>query len=325
MSAIDKRVPLGYSVSMVTVIDHPESAIVVPDSVRAAAERSVGKFSASIAKTPAKAGTDDHLNVEKSRKRAQLLGRYEPLSNKKLLEIGSGFGTNLATWIKSYQVDGYGTEPDGVGFGTSFSSSRELFVANGIDPERIFPAKGENLPFEDASFEIVYSANVLEHTENPLKVLEEAVRVLRPGGILHFEMPNFLSYFEGHYMVPQPPILWRSLLPHWVRLLGRDPSFARTIRTEINPMWCRRAVRQLSKKYPVKLLSLGDEIFLDRLAQPFHFEMERTARKLETVIAVVQRLNVGNWIGRTIVAAQGYYPIYLTLRREGAPEHDAIA
>jgi len=41
MSAIDKRVPLGYSVSMVTVIDHPESAIVVPDSVRAAAERSV--------------------------------------------------------------------------------------------------------------------------------------------------------------------------------------------------------------------------------------------------------------------------------------------
>lgn len=125
-------------------------------------------------------------------------------------------------------------------------------------------------------------------------------------------------------MVPQPPILWRSLLPHWVRLLGRDPSFARTIRTEINPVWCRSAVRQLSKKYPVKLLSLGDEIFLDRLAQPFHFEMEGTARRLRTVIAILQRLNVGNWMGRMIVAAQGFYPIYLTLRRESAPEHDAI-
>ena len=35
--------------------------------------------------------------------------------------------------------------------------------------------------------------------------------------------------------------------------------------------------------------------------------------------------NIGNWIGRTIVAAQGHYPIYLTLRRESAPGNDAIA
>jgi SAM-dependent methyltransferase len=292
--------------------------VVVPESVRASAEKSIGKFFESISRTSPRAAVEDHLNLEKSFKRAKLIERYTPISEKKLLEIGSGFGTNLAMWIKSYRVDGYGTEPDGVGFGTSFSASRELFVANGLNPERIIPVMGESLPFEDASFDIVYSANVLEHTENPLKVLEEAVRVLRPGGILHFEMPNFLSYFEGHYLVPQPPILSRSMLPQWVRLLGRDPSFARTMRTEINPVWCRRAVRQLSQKYPVELLSLGDDIFLDRLAQPFQFEMQRTASKLQTLIAVAQRFNVGNWMGHVIVAAQGYYPIYLTLRRAPA-------
>lgn len=160
----------------------------------------------------------------------------------------------------------------------------------------------------------MYSANVLEHTDNPSKVLEEAVRVLRPGGILHFEMPNFLSYFEGHYNVIQPPILWRSLLPQWVRLLGRDPTFAQTLRTEINPVWCRRAARELSKKYPVKMISLGDEIFLDRLAEPFQFETERTSNALQPIVRGLQRLNFGNWIGRLIVAAQGYYPIYLTLK-----------
>jgi SAM-dependent methyltransferase len=291
------------------------SRIIVPEQVRAAAEESIGKFFATISKTVPKASADDHLDTEKSIKRAGILERYTPLRNKKLLEIGSGFGNNLAVWIKSYTVDGYGTKPDGVGFGTSFSASRELFAANGIDPERIVPVKGEALPFANSSFDIVYSANVLEHTENPLMVLEEAVRVLRPGGILHFEMPNFLSYFEGHYLVPQPPILWSSMLAQWVSLLGRDPSFARTMRTEINPVWCRRAVKQVSRKYPVQLLSLGDEIFLDRLAQPFKFEMERTASKLQTVITAMQRLNIGNWIGRTIVAAQGYYPIYLTIRR----------
>jgi SAM-dependent methyltransferase len=279
----------------------------------------MGEFFQGISKTPPRAATEDHLNLEKSVKRAQLLERHTTLSKKKVLEIGSGFGTNLATWIRSYQVDGYGTEPDGVGFGTSFSASRELFVANGIDPERIVPAKGETLPFADASFEVVYSANVLEHTEDPVRVLEEAARVLRPGGILHFEMPNFLSYFEGHYMVPQPPILWPSLLPQWVSLLGRDPSFARTLRTEINPLWCRRALKQVSRKYPLELLSLGDEVFLNRLASTFRFETQAVATRIQGLIAVAQRFNVGNWIGHIIVAAQGYYPIYLTARRYSGP------
>lgn len=296
----------------------PISTIVVPDSVREAAEKSVGAYFENIAKVAPGTSAGDHLNLETAFKRAELLERHVPMSGKKLLEIGSGFGTNLASWIKSYQVDGYGTEPDGEGFGASFSASRDLFTANGIDPERIIPVKGETLPFPDASFDIVYSANVLEHTEDPLKVLEEAVRVLRPGGTLHFELPNFLSYFEGHYMVFQPPILWRSMLPQWVSLLGRDPAFARTMRTEINPLWCRRAVKQVNRKYPVTLLSLGDDVFLDRLAQPFRFEMERTAGKLQTIIALLQQLNVGNWVGHMIVAAQGYYPIYLTLRRESA-------
>ena len=141
--------------------------IVVPDSVRELAENSIGIFFEGISKASPKAIVDDHLDLAKSVKRAKLLERYTPLNNKKLLEIGSGFGTNLAMWIKSYQVDGYGTEPDGVGFGASFAASRELFSANCIDCERIVQANGEMLPFLDASFDIVLSANVLEHTKNP--------------------------------------------------------------------------------------------------------------------------------------------------------------
>ncbi len=184
-----------------------------------------------------------------------------PLNNKKLLEIGSGFGTNLATWIKSYEVDGYGTEPDGEGFGTSFSASRELFVANGLDPERVIPVKGETLPFADASFDIVYSANVLEHTEDPQKVLEEAVRVLRPGGTLHCELPNFLSYFEGHYMVPQPPILWRSMLPQWVRLLGAR-SILRTDDADRNqPCVVPARGKEGGREIPCPAVILGERDF----------------------------------------------------------------
>ncbi len=299
-------------------------SIVVPDVVREIAEHSVGVFFEGVSKHPRDANARDHIDLGRPLKAGQVLERFVPLQGKKVLEIGSGFGMNLATWIKRYQLDGYGTERDTEGFGSSFKASRELFAANGLDPERIIRVTDDILPFSDSTFDIVYAGNVLEHTEDPLKVMAEAMRVLRPGGILHAETPNFLSYFEGHYFVPQPPLFWRWMLPVWVRLLGRDPSFAYTLRTEINPLWYRRAVKQVNKQYPAKLISTRAEIFLERLEQPFEFHMEPcTASQLGKSIRFMQYLNIGNWIGRLVVLAQGHYPIYLTVRREPAKEGHA--
>jgi ubiquinone/menaquinone biosynthesis C-methylase UbiE len=290
--------------------------LIVPPAVFDVALHSLAAFFEPISRTCPEQIASDFLNVEKSIKAASLLQRYAPLKGAKLLEVGSGFGTNLAVWMKKFQIDGYGVEPEGIGFGDSFFASRNLLQANGLDPERIIGATGESLPFPDASFDIVYSANVLEHTQHPVRALCEAARVLRPGGILHFEMPNFLSYFEGHYMVVMPPILWHSLLPWWVHyVFRRDPAFARTLQTCINPIWCRKAIKQVGRQYRCELISLGQDLFLERLAKPFNFEMKQVAGKLARVIALIQRLNFANWIGRLIVAIQGYYPIYLTLRR----------
>jgi ubiquinone/menaquinone biosynthesis C-methylase UbiE len=293
-----------------------DTRLIIPPAVFETALHSLAAFFAPISRTSAHQIASDFLNVEKSTRAATILQRYAPLKRAKLLEIGSGFGTNIAVWVKQFQIDGYGVEPEGIGFGDSFSASRALLQANGLDPERIIGATGESLPFPDASFDIVYSSNVLEHTQQPVRVLSEAVRVLRPGGTLHFEMPNFLSYFEGHYLVVMPPILWPSLLPAWVRYVcHRDPAFARTLQTCINPIWCRKAVKQVGREHCVELISLGQDLFLERLSKPFNFDMKQVAGKLSGVVSVIQRMNVANWIGRSIVAAQGHYPIYLTLRR----------
>jgi hypothetical protein len=40
------------------------------------------------------------------------------------------------------------------------------------------------------------------------------------------------------------------------------------------------------------------------------------AGSLYRVIAVLKKMNWGNWIGRLIVAFQGHYPIYLTVRKK---------
>jgi ubiquinone/menaquinone biosynthesis C-methylase UbiE len=43
---------------------------------------------------------------------------------------------------------------------------------------------GEVLPFTDASFDVLLLMGTLDHARNPGEVLEQAARVLRPGGVL---------------------------------------------------------------------------------------------------------------------------------------------
>ena len=88
-----------------------------------------------------------------------------------------------------------GSGPHGLIFG--FGARRGV----GIDPlavdyKRLFPelqcraqtvaAIGEELPFGDASFDVVLSDNVIDHATRPLAIVDELVRVLRPGGVLYF-------------------------------------------------------------------------------------------------------------------------------------------
>jgi len=288
-----------------------------PDIFRRVQERIAAPFTRINRADPAILAAD-LLNGTKSRRRAEVFQRYVPLLGKKLLEVGSGCGVNLIVWSREFGVDAFGVEPGLAGFESSFEISQDLLPANGLERSRVQDAVGEALPFADETFDLVYSANVLEHTNDPQQVLAESFRVLRIGGTLHVEVPNFLSYYEGHYLIPVPPLVHRGLLPFWVKhVFRRDPAFARTLRTEINPIWCRRTIRALRGRFELEILSLGEDVFLDRLAAPFEFETPQMQSRLAGTVRLVQRLNVKNWIGRMIVAAQGYFPIYLTVRKRG--------
>lgn len=48
-------------------------------------------------------------------------------------------------------------------------------------------------PFPDNSFKDIHMYHVLEHLQNPLSILEELHRILKPGGILFIRTPHFSS------------------------------------------------------------------------------------------------------------------------------------
>ena len=54
-------------------------------------------------------------------------------------------------------------------------------------------ADAHHLPFREGALDAVYMIHVLEHLEAPAKAIQEAIRVLRPGGRLTLEVPGAFS------------------------------------------------------------------------------------------------------------------------------------
>lgn len=55
-------------------------------------------------------------------------------------------------------------------------------------------ATAERLPYENDTFDVVFSDNVLEHLDNPNSVFAEVSRVLKPGGRFLVKTPNKFHY-----------------------------------------------------------------------------------------------------------------------------------
>ncbi|GAC1446596.1 MAG: hypothetical protein NVSMB56_06780 [Pyrinomonadaceae bacterium] len=98
-----------------------------------------------------------------------------------VLEIGVGAGSDFENWCEhAAHATGVDLTERGIALTT------ERLQLKGIAPERytLQTADAENLPFADASFDIVYSWGVLHHSPNTARCFAEALRVLRPNGQL---------------------------------------------------------------------------------------------------------------------------------------------
>lgn len=76
-------------------------------------------------------------------------------------------------------------------------------------------ADATQLPFNDASFDTVIVGEVLEHLTQPSKILDEARRMLRPGGRLVITVPYGLNAYHDHKYSYYPISLLSLLEPRF--------------------------------------------------------------------------------------------------------------
>jgi 2-polyprenyl-3-methyl-5-hydroxy-6-metoxy-1,4-benzoquinol methylase len=105
----------------------------------------------------------------------------------KLLDVGCGRGEYLKTFARlGFEVSGVDSAP----------SARDMAPGVRVD---IVNIEAERLPFPDASFDYIYSKSIIEHLQQPSRMLHECFRVLRPGGVAAIMTPSWRHQWRVFY------------------------------------------------------------------------------------------------------------------------------
>ena len=102
----------------------------------------------------------------------------EGAKGKRLLEIGVGLGTDFIRFVRA------GAIATGVDLTEhAVQLVRRRLELEGLQGE-VVVADAESLPFEDGTFDRIYSWGVLHHTPDTGRAVQEAIRVAKPGARL---------------------------------------------------------------------------------------------------------------------------------------------
>ena len=143
---------------------------------------------------------------------ADQVARHIDLAGRTVIDVGGGAGY-FTSAFRARGASCYLFEPD----------QTEL-VAAGEPPAGAVQADGYWLPVGDGSADVCFSSNVLEHVADPVGLIDEMIRVTRPGGVIYLSFTNWYSPWGGHEMSPWHLLGADFAARRFVRRYGREPK-----------------------------------------------------------------------------------------------------
>lgn len=147
------------------------------------------KFAASFCKLLYKiamrvTGWRKQEKIWRSKSDVMFLGQ-ELIGSKKLLDVGCGKGDFITRMQQQgWEVEGLEVDAEAVEYART---EKRLTVHLGSLEDSGFP---------DNTFDVITSNHVIEHVHDPVTLIRECMRVLKPGGKLVLATPNIESF--GH-------------------------------------------------------------------------------------------------------------------------------
>lgn len=193
----------------------------------------------------------------------------------KVLDVGCGCGT-FFFWELLNGFDSYGLEC--CNWKIDFCKQKiEDFHFPLEWKEKLIFGYGEKLPFEDNCFDVVTSWYVLEHVNDWSKCLKEMVRVVKPGGSIFINAPDYRNSYEEHYGIDIGRPISEAVSELKEKLIERHESLE--IFEELNFITKPLLLNEL-KKYDVTIIDKEDDgICVERVEGRF-----RIRRRIDLIV-----------------------------------------
>ena len=208
---------------------------------------------------------------------------------QRVLEVGSGLGLTSA-FLAMSGVDVCSIEPGGPGFERYERVNPILRSSLGITHPHFVMDVEDASCTQPGTFDLIFSNNVLEHVRDVEAALRALGAVLRPGGVMVHNCPNYHVPFEPHFGIPLLPVRPAStarVLPHSITSTGLWQSINFVTASQV-----RRIAAQCGAEVEFQRGVLGDSI--DRFVEPEfadrHPMLARLAVPLRWLTPALRRL-----------------------------------
>lgn len=186
------------------------------------------------------------------------------------LDVGAGLGKGMIAMDAAGFIT-YGFEPSKPFYEKAISELK-------IDPSKLKLGSIEEVHYPEESFDFITYGAVLEHLYHPANCLEKTMRWLKPGGVIHIEVPS------ARWLIP-------SIINFYYRLRGTNYV------THLSPMHVPfhlyefdiKSFDELGKKLGFTVIKYRYEVcqipFIPGLLQPiFRRLMKRTNKGMQLIV-----------------------------------------